>query len=172
MKIVDSLQVKSSATAEGTTRTVVDTSGNLYQGGTLVTSTAAELNLIDNADRLVKVAKVAVAAVDTAGGFFSWANDEGADIMVKGIYLDITTQSTGACTVDIGTTATSATTLSDNLIDGLSIATAGLYNNTEDKGINGKSKQRLASAKWVTGSVASGASAGVVGNVYIEYMVV
>lgn len=136
-----------------------------FAGGTILTETSVA--------QRVKVVKVAVAASDTAGGFFSWANPESGDIIVQRILLDITTIATAACTVDIGTTATSATTLSDNLIDGKDInAATGVFDNIEDKGTNGKSRQRLASGKWVTGSVASGASAGVVGNVYIEYVVV
>lgn len=46
VKFVDNIQVKSSPTAEGTTRTVADTDGNLYQGGTLLTPTAAQMNLL------------------------------------------------------------------------------------------------------------------------------
>lgn len=41
---VDDVKVKSSA---GTERTVADTDGNLFQGGTQITSTAAELNVMD-----------------------------------------------------------------------------------------------------------------------------
>lgn len=119
----------------------------------------------------VKMVKVSLAASDTAGGFFSWTNPEVGAIAVTSVELDITTASTGACTVDIGTSATSAATSSDNLIDGKTVATAGLFNNTADVGTNGKSHQRLASGKWVNGSVASGASAGVVGSVYISYIV-
>jgi hypothetical protein len=141
--------------------------------GTALTSTAAELNLIDNADRVVKVAKVALSAVDTAGGLFAWQNDEGAAIMVQNVLLDVTTKATSACTADLGTTATSAATLSDNMIDGVDVATAaGLFDSITDKGTNGKSRQKLADAKWVTGSVASGASAGIVGFAYIEYVVI
>jgi hypothetical protein len=122
-------------------------------------------------ERAEKIARVSLAAVDTGGGVCAWQNPESGAIVVTGVELDVTTQSTGACTVDVGTTATSATTLSDNLIDGLSVATAGLYNNDEDKGANGKSKQRLASGKWVTASVASGASAGLAGTALIHYTV-
>lgn len=159
--------------AKGSEVVVATATGQLYQSGTAVTSTAAELNLVDNADRLPKVAKIALAAVDTGGGVFAWQNDEGAAIMVKRVFLDVTTKTTGACTVDIGTTATSATTLSDNLIDGLDVnAATGLFDNITDKGTNGKSRQKLADGKWVTGSVASGASAGIVGFAYIEYIVI
>ena len=166
--------------------TVASATGQLYQSGTAVTSSAAELNImdgvtattaelnqVDNADRLEKVAKIALAAVDTAGGVFAWQNDEDASILVTGLFLDVTTKTSAACTVDCGTTATSATTLSDTLIDGLDInAATGLFDNITDKGTNGKSRQKLASGKWVTGSVASGASAGLVGFAYIKYIVI
>jgi len=172
--------------AAGSEVQVASSTGQLYQSGTALTATAAELNLlhgvtatttelnqIDNADRIEKVAKIALAAVDTGGGVFAWQNDEGASIIVTGLVLDVTTASTGACTLDCGTTATSATTKIDNLIDGLDVnAAAGVFDNITDKGTNGVSRQKLASAKWVTGSVASGASAGIVGFAYIRYIVI
>ena len=118
------------------------------------------------------ISRVALAAVDTAGGVFAWPNPHENAILVTGLALDVTTKASAACTLDCGTTATSATTSSDNLIDGLDInAAAGVFNNVTDVGTNGKSRQRLASGKWVTGSVASGASAGLVGYAYIKYIV-
>jgi hypothetical protein len=127
---------------------------------------------IASANRIVKVARVNLAAVDAAGGVFSWANPEAVPIIVERVIVDVTTQSAAACTVDIGTTAASATTLSDNLIDGASVAAAGLLDNIDDTGTNGKAKQKVAVGKWVTGSVASGASSGLVGVAYIHYVVV
>ena len=95
------------------------------------------------------------------------AGDRG---LVGRVVLDVTTPSSGACTLDVGTTATSATTLSDNLIDGLSVATAAqVADNLGNAGTNGKTRQKLATGKWVTGSVASGASAGIAGYAYIHY---
>lgn len=141
-------------------------------GGVALTSTPVELNLVGNADRVVKVAKVPLANVDTGGGVFSWANDEGATVIVQRVVIDVTTIATGACTLDVGYTATSAVTKIDNLIDGIDIHVAGAYDNIDDKGINGKSKQKVLSGKWVTGSVASGTSAGLVGFAYIEYVVI
>lgn len=142
-------------------------------GGTAVTSTATELNTVAGTDRSVKVKKVALAAVDTGGGVFAWQNPESSSIIVERICLDVTTKATAACTLDIGTTATSATTSSDNLLDGVDVGTAaGLFNNIDDKGTNGKTRQKLAAGKWVTASVASGASAGIVGFAYIHYIVI
>lgn len=141
-----------------------------------LTATAAQLNQIADAfgtvsfNRAVKCARVALAAVDSGGGVFSWANPEAGAILVQRVMLDVTTQTSGACTVDVGMTSVSGTTSADNLIDGLSLATAGLYDNVEDQGTNGTSRQKVATGKWVTGSVASGASSGLVGYVYIFYV--
>ena len=145
--------------------------------GTAVTTTAAQLNQVTDAhgtvafDRAMKVARVALAAVDTGGGVFAWANPEVGSILVERVILDITTQTSGACTLDVGTTAASATTLSDNLIDGVDPASApSTPDNLGDAGANGKARQKLATSKWVTGSVASGNSAGIVGFAYIHYI--
>ena len=124
-------------------------------------------------DRSVKVAKVALAAVDTTGGLLSWANPEGTAIAIVRLEIDRTTATSAACTGDFGTTATDSTTSSDNLIDGLDMnATADLGSNQDNAGSNGKGDQRLASGKWLTGSVETGgASAGLVGSAYIHYIV-
>lgn len=152
---------------------VADASGNLFQAGTQLTPTAAQINTLTGTDRAVKVKRVALAAVDTGGGVFAWANPESSAIIVERVCIDATTKSTSACTVDIGTTATSAATSIDNLLDGLDVGTAaGLFNNIDEHGTNGKSRQKLASGKWVTASVASGASAGLVGYAYIHYVVI
>jgi len=158
----------------GSEKKVADGTGKLFQQEVEITSNAAELNLVDNADRIEKVAKIALSAVNTAGGVFAWQNDEGASIIVTGLYLNVTTKTTGACSLDCGTTATSATTLSDNLINAVDVnSAAGVFDNITDKGTNGKSRQLLASGKWVTGSVVSGgASAGIVGFAYIRYIVI
>ena len=120
----------------------------------------------------VQVAKVKLnAGTDTGGGIFAWKNPENDAIIVERVVLDVTTPATGACSVEVGTTATSATTASANLIDTLDVHTAaGSFDNITDKGTNGKSRQSLAAGKWVTGSTATGASAGLVGYAYIHYL--
>ena len=150
--------------------------GDLSINGTDLVATVAELNLLDNADRVVKVAKVALGHVDTGGGVFAWQNDEGASIIVQRVILDVTTKATEACTIDVGTTDTGATTSSNNLIDGLDVHSAtGVFDNIEDNGGaegSGATKQKLASGKWVTASKATGATAGLAGFAYIEYIVI
>ena len=142
-----------------------------------VTATAAELNKLDGVtilpadiNRSMKKVTGALALVGTAGGVFSWANPEAGAILVQHVVLNVTTKATGACTIDVGTTATNATTLSDTLIDGVDVnAAAGIFTNDESAGTNGKPFKRLAAGKWVTASVASGAITGLVGTYEIYY---
>lgn len=136
-------------------------------GGTSIGGTALDINR-----SLVKKVTGSLAAVDTGGGIFSWQNPESSAILVQHVVLNVTTKTTAACTVDVGTTATNATTLSDTLIDGKDINTAvGVFTNDESAGVNGKPFKRLAAGKWVTASKASGASAGLVGTYEIYYIV-
>ena len=120
-----------------------------------------------------KVAFVTVTgAAGSSGVFASWANPEAGTIVITRATLHIATQSTGASTLDIGTTATSATTSSDTLIDGVSGATAGVFDNLNDAGTNGKSRQTLATGKWVNVAEASGDVNGLAATLRIEYYTV
>jgi hypothetical protein len=119
-----------------------------------------------------RTVKVALVASDVAGGVFAWKNPEIGSIIITKIITDVTVVATGACTLDIGTTAVNAGTLSDNLLDGIDVHTAiGLLGLADGADANGKAQQKLAAGKWVTGSKASGATAGLVGNVHITYHV-
>lgn len=113
-----------------------------------------------------KVALTA-ATVTTGGAVLSLANPEGRNLIVTRVLLDITTQSTGAATVDVGIAA-NGTTTSDTLIDGISVAAAGTFDNINDAGTNGKARQRWSSSQFLT-ITASATLAGLVGNAYIYY---
>lgn len=115
--------------------------------------------------------KVALtAATDTtAGGVLSLANPEGAALIVTRLVLDITTNSTGAATVDAGIAA-DGTTSADNLIDGQSVASAAkVLDNVSDGGTNGKARQKWGASQYLT-ITASATTAGMVGYAYIEYL--
>lgn len=118
----------------------------------------------------VRMYKVALAASDAAGGVAAIANPEGVEVLITRVVVDVTTQSTGACTVDAGIAA-NATTLNDTLIDGLSVAAAGTFDNVSDAGTNGKARASWGASQFLTISKASGAAAGLAGNVYIEYVI-
>jgi hypothetical protein len=150
--------------------------GNLALGTTKLTASGADLNTIAGqsaaARRTSKTVAVALAGgTDTGGGLGSWQNPEGAAIIIEDVVVDVTVVASAACNIDVGTTNTNATTLSDNLIDGADIHSAtGQFDNFSNKGSNGKSTGKLASGKWITASMAdAGASAGFVGTLYISY---
>jgi len=156
--------------SQGGSAWVVGSGGTLTINGTVDFAGSLKANGV-SFDRLVKVAKVALGAADTGGGVLSWQNPEAGAIIVQRIIVDVTTVATGACSVSFGTTAASATTSSANLIDTLDVHSAtGTFDNITDGSTNGKARQKLAAGKWVTGSKASGAAAGLVGSVYIEYI--
>lgn len=143
-----------------------------------MTATAAQLN--QAAGTATGYAARKVATLTLSGTTLAvptvqaWQNPESGAILVERAVLDVTTQSTGACTLDIGRTTVSATTGADTLLDGISVAAAGVFDSTNDtdNGTNGVAKvQKLAAGGWVTVSEASGAAEGLVGTLYIYYTV-
>lgn len=119
-------------------------------------------NLIDWVKSQPNFVKVDLAAVDTPGGLFSFPVPW--DCLVGRVVLDVTNPSAGACTADVGVAA-GATTSADDKIDGQTLAATGLLSTA---GTNGKTYVKATADKFVTGSVSTGASAGLVGSAYVE----
>jgi hypothetical protein len=114
-------------------------------------------------------AKVPLKAVDTAGGILAWANPTGGPIIITDLILDVTTQSTGACTANAGI-ANDGVTSNNTLMTAVSLAAAGVFNAIKNAGASGISQTKCAANQFVTVSQATGASAGLVGNAYIRYV--
>jgi hypothetical protein len=112
--------------------------------------------------------KGSLAASDSGGGVFGLTNSYGTNLVVTRVILMVTTGSSGACTLDIGTTATSVTTSANNLLDGVSVAAAGVFDNIQDAGSGGESVQKWPSGTFLTASMATGATAGLVGTYAIQ----
>ena len=114
--------------------------------------------------------KAALTAVTTTavGGALKVVNPEGVDLIITRLILDVTTASSGAATVDAGVDD-GGDVNSDTLIDGRSAATAGVFDDTEDGGTNGKGAVR-----WPTGHflviTASATLAGLVGSAHVQYV--
>lgn len=127
--------------------------------------------------RSVFVEKVPfTGTASTAGSVFGWTGPTGSNILITGITLDITTQSaTAGCVLDVGTTTTSLTTKSDNLIDGLvatGTAALGAKSTVHDTGANGIVPRKLTAGKFVTCSATGGKATSLAGSAYIEFVVV
>ena len=106
----------------------------------------------------------------TGGGVFAWQNPESTAVIIDRVIIDVTTAATSTvCTVDIGYTATSATTSDDDLLDGVAFTSAGVYDNTVNIGTNGKGVQKAAAGKWVTATEKTGDVTGLAGKFYLHY---
>lgn len=115
------------------------------------------------------IKKTISGSTATSGQILAVANNEGQSIIITRATLDVTTGASAACVLDIGTAA-SATTSSDNLIDGISVNTASaLYDNINQAGSNGKASQKQTTSQYVTVTVASGNATGLVANLYVDY---
>ena len=106
--------------------------------------------------------ELAVAGTaDTAGALCAVANPFGRSFYITDTILVVTTQSAGACTASFGCAA-NATTLNATLISGQTVAAAGQFG-----GALAANRQIWTSALFLTGSTASGASAGLVGRLLV-----
>ncbi len=104
-----------------------------------------------------------LTASDAAGGVFSVENDMGTSLVILRVVLQVTTGASGACTIDVGT-ASDGTTSANTLITGVNVADAGVFDNIADKGASGSSRLKLGPGAFVTASMASGNTAGIVGQ--------
>lgn len=103
------------------------------------------------------------ATTTTAGAVAAVANPVGEELIITQAIVRTTTQSTGAATLDIGVAA-NATTASDTLIDGLSVATAPIVLGTP--GTNGLVPRVWGASQYVT-ATASATTAGMVGSLHL-----
>lgn len=103
-----------------------------------------------------------LGGTDTGGGIASWQNNLGTDIIIDACWWDITTGSSGACTAEVGTGATS-TTANAGLIAATSVASTGQLKPGAPIAV------RLTANNFITSSTATGASAGLVSRIYVSY---
>jgi hypothetical protein len=109
--------------------------------------------------------RIQLGNAGAAGGdMASVLNPFGEAVIITERILNITTQSTGASTIDVGVGA-SATTAYDTLIDGQSGAAAGVF---AEYGTNGKRAVLWPTDQYLTVSEASGDVSGLAGELIIR----
>jgi len=119
-----------------------------------------------------KFATLALSGAAIHAGVVGLVNPEGADVIITRRFVHVTTPSTGAAKLDVGTTTVSIATASDNLIDGIDVnAAAGAFGPDDGDGANAKENQVWASGKWVTVKEISGDATGLVGTLFIFYII-
>jgi hypothetical protein len=107
----------------------------------------------------------------STGVIFSTANPFGCSVLVHELYIDITTQSTGASTLDAGIAA-DATTGSDTLIDGVSGASVLRATVLKNGGTNGRNGVVWSSSRFLNVEEKTGDVDGMVAKFYVLYSVV
>lgn len=104
---------------------------------------------------------------------FAWQNPESVAVIVTKVVVDVTTAGGTVNSVLHAGSAADATTESDNLIDGADLNAIAVYDNLNDAGVNGKSKQKLAASggatDWVTGRIKVANASLLAGKYYIHY---
>jgi len=157
------------AAVDGTGITVNGSTGKLE----LQTAGALLANGVQR-DEMSKFAgmtiKGALVASDAANGVMSEQNTYGTDLVVE-VDVLVVTASTGACTLDFGVGALGST--HDNLLDDIDVnapASATVFTSLDstDAGANGNARYLWPSTGYVTGSMKTGATAGLVGTYLIR----
>jgi hypothetical protein len=110
------------------------------------------------------------ATTNTGGDALNLANPEGAALIITRFIINVTTEATGAATIDAGVAAT--LTSNDELLDGVDVGSAAIL----DDNINGVVAAEVASAVVEWGAAEyltvtpSATLAGLVGTYYVEYI--
>ncbi len=160
------------------TRTGATDTGGTYSGATLTSPVITGGSINGVANSTLNARNVITEVVALSGTALHAANlplwTAPAAALILRVLLNITTQSTGASTIDIGYTAVSGTTTSDTLLDGVSGAAVALFDSMNaalDSGANAKA-QLAASGGFITADEASGDTTAMVAVVYIQYVLV
>ena len=110
---------------------------------------------------------ITAATTTTGGDAISWS--PGVRAYLTGFHIDVTTEATGAATMDVGIAA-NGTTTSDTLIDGVDVGTAAIYATPYvNGGTNGAAPRLMTATQYVTGTP-SATLAGLVGVWVAEYI--
>jgi len=123
--------------------------------------------IVGNVYRLGDRANLILTANDAAGGLAIWQNTTGHPVLVDGGRLYVKTASTGACTVSVGLNAAAnplVPAVATNMFSGQSVAATGVFVSA--------TAFIVPKDAYVVASVASGASAGLVGNLLFTAVVV
>jgi hypothetical protein len=126
-----------------------------------------------------KIAKVALTAGDANDFAFAWQNPESSRILVKRVIVDVTTAGgTANSVLDVDVVA-NATSTGDDMLDGIDINATAVYDslNATDNGTNGEGKtwavdENGGTNDYVTGKILVANATSLVGNAYIEYIIV
>ena len=161
---IDTAQLAADAVETAKIKDVNVTTGKLADNA--VTSDKA------NAE-FMKVAVEDLTSGDADAYALAWQNPESSKVIVHRVILDVTTAGgTDTAEIDVGT-ASGAEAASDNLIDGADADAIAVYDNIDDQGTNGESKQKMdeknGTTDYITAQIKTANAASLAGKAYIYY---
>ena len=110
------------------------------------------------------------ATTTTGGDALNLANPEDADLLITRFIINVTTEATGAATVDAGVAATG--TSNDELLDGVDVGSAAILKDNVEECVDGN--VAAAVVEWGEDEyltvTPSATLAGLVGTYYVEYI--
>lgn len=110
------------------------------------------------------------AATFAGGDMLNLANPEGADLLITRFIMNVTTEATGAATVDAGIAATGVS--NDELVDGANIGAAPILIDNIAQHV--AAAVAAAAVEWGEDEfltvTPSASAAGLVGDYYVEYI--
>lgn len=110
------------------------------------------------------------ATTFTGGDMLNLLNPEGDDLLITRFIIDVTTPSTGGCTVDAGVAASG--TSNDELLDGVDVNSAAILTDNIAQAIAAAVAAAVVpwgAAEYLT-VTPSASAAGLVGTYYVEYI--
>jgi len=124
-------------------------------------------NQVVDQDEVVYILRIPLVASDAAAGIVSVVNANAVAVAITHCWLDVRTKTTGACTVDVGIDA-DGTGSANTLIDGQDIGTAaGLF---ASSAVPLRWDALGGTNDFITASMASGAAAGLVGEIVLGFV--
>ncbi len=123
----------------------------------------------DTGSKQMAVIPLTATTATGGGAVVAWTPPEDGPIFITRAILATTTKSTGAATLNVGVAA-NATTSASNLMTAADVGTATIaYDNIVNASTSGKAFLLLPAGSYVT-ATGSASTAGLVGNLYVEYV--
>ena len=130
--------------------------------------TANEEDIADVEANRIHTAVLTLADADTGAGILSWQNPLGADAILMSVDIDITTKSTGACTIDAGVAATEIS--NDAIFNGIDVNASTVKISTKNDTQAATPFMNIGEDEYFTISMASGAAADLAGVAILQYV--
>jgi hypothetical protein len=147
--------------------------GQVFLASGEVLASADELNDAGRGSHYLRAARGNLAAAAAADGIvFAWENQEGADVIVYRVIVDVTTAGgTATATLDVGE-AVDAVTGSNSLITAADLNAVATYDSLDLAGAGVATFVKVPDGEFITGQAKTEKAEALVGKYYVFYALV